>query len=77
AYLSAIFYQLERLPESFTIVVELNPVYQLINLMRSALYYGTFPTGWSVTYIVVWSLGVFIFGTIFFAKQSRKFIYFA
>ena len=74
-YVSAVFYQVDRLPTWAQTIVRLNPIYHMIELFRSPVYNGTFPSMASMTYTVVWALLALLAGFFVFTRLSDEFAY--
>lgn len=71
-YLSAIFYPVSNLSPEMRQVVELNPVYIAIAIARDCMLYGkpSEPVMWAR--LVLWSVGSFTVGYLFFKKKENK-----
>lgn len=73
-YTAAIFYPVERLYENGKAwILELNPIYSLISLFRSAVFSTPIEVR-HIVYAAVFSFGTLIIGTIMFYKKQDKFI---
>jgi len=74
-YLSPIIYKEEYIPEQFTWIVKLNPMYYLINFFRAFVYDGRFPT--IEEYLITGGIASIslLFGWIFFSQRADEFAY--
>lgn len=73
-YTAAIFYPVEKLYENGKAwILELNPIYSLISLFRSAVFSTPIEVR-HIVYAAVFSFGTLIIGTIMFYKKQDKFI---
>jgi len=74
-YLSPIIYKEEYIPEQFTWIVKLNPMFYLINFFRAFVYDGRFPS--IEEYLITGSIASIslLFGWIFFSRRADEFAY--
>ena len=73
-YTAAIFYPVERLYATGKAwILELNPIYSLISLFRSAVFSTPIEVR-HIVYATVFSFGTLIVGTVMFYKKQDKFI---
>lgn len=74
-YLSPIIYKEEFIPEQFTWIVKLNPMYYLINFFRAFVFDGRFPT--IEEYLLTGGIASIslLFGWIFFSQRADEFAY--
>jgi ABC-2 type transport system permease protein len=71
-YMSAIFFKIDIVPESFRPVFYANPMYHFITMFRNILVYQTFPTpGEHLTAIAFCLCSMFIGGAVFRSKQNE------
>ena len=75
-FLCPILYGREHLPVSLQKWVALNPLFTIIEDMRSVIYSGQLPALDSFGYSVIGSIVTLLVGLIVFKKASDKFIYF-
>lgn len=71
-YSSAIFYPIDRVPAIMSKLISFNPVYVSIYFARSIILEGTVP---SVTWwirLIVYGIGSFVIGYLFFEKFENK-----
>ncbi len=75
-YFTPVFYSLDILPESLRAIFKLNPLYQMINPVRSIVLYGQAPS--IINLIVIGLIGVItlLIGSTVFKKNQDKFIYY-
>lgn len=62
----AIFYSLDWMSDGIQNFVVHNPLYAYIKLTRDCIVYGTKPEIFFLNEIVIWSLGMFLFGKMIF-----------
>jgi ABC-2 type transport system permease protein len=74
-YLSGTFYMAESIPERFRPLIELNPVYNMIILLRDPVYFGILPDIWTIAYSAAWAIGLFVFGLIVFLHFHDQIAY--
>lgn len=73
-YTCAIFYPAERLADTGKgWILDVNPLYNLIDLFRSAIFSSPIDTN-RIIYATVFSFGTLIIGMIMFYKKQDKFI---
>lgn len=73
-YSCAIFYPITIIPEQFSIIFYANPVYCAISGFRDAVWTGTFPDLYILSYLAIVSVLALIIGIIVFYKTQDKFI---
>ena len=71
-YLSAIFYPVSNLSSAMQQVVEANPVYVAIAIARDCMLYGKVSEPIMWIRLVLWSIGSFAAGYLFFKKKENK-----
>lgn len=71
-YCSAIFYPVDMLPHYVKEMVTMNPIFIFINCAREIVMYGQMPGNMEIIRMIVWSLGVFILGTVIFEKNKNN-----
>lgn len=74
-YGSAIFYSYERFVSHPDIlaVVKLNPLFNVIDIIRSCVLYAQIPSWQSWATLGVWALGVLLVGMIFFWRGEESY----
>lgn len=71
-YMSALFYPVNRLPNIIAEIIGYNPVYVSIAFARSIILDGKVPeTQWWIR-LVIYGLGSFLVGYLFFEKNENK-----
>jgi ABC-type polysaccharide/polyol phosphate export permease len=75
-YLTPIMYGMEHLPSDLARWLQLNPMYHIIGLMRSALYFGSFPSSADLLVAYGLGVGVLMVGLAIFRSADSKFMYF-
>lgn len=75
-YTSAIFYPADIIPERFMPLIQLNPIFTIIEMFRDALIYQTLPSVESNLFCLVYSLIFICFGLFLFYKKQDKFIFY-
>lgn len=73
-YLSAIFYPVTSLSEVMQRVVGENPMYCYIAAARGCMMYGTLPDAGLWLRMIVWAVGIFAFGQVFFRYKKNNII---
>lgn len=71
-YLSAIFYPVSRLPDVMLTVVANNPIYLFIDGMRWIVLENSFPPGRTVFKMIIWSVLIYLAGSLIFQKSKNK-----
>ncbi len=74
-YLTPVIYPIKIIPSYLLFIVQLNPMYYLINLYRLPLYDGRMPTAGEFLPAVAYALGYLILGWIIFTSKSDEFAY--
>lgn len=73
-YATPIFYPEAIIPESFSLILKLNPMYHFIKFFRIVLLQGIAPQPVEFLYCGVFALLFFIIGNIIFQKSQKKFV---
>ena len=75
-YLTPIIYPEDILPEQFRVLIAIfNPMYHLVRLFRSPLYYGEIPSLEEVLISGLIASVTLIIGWIIFTRRSDEFAY--
>ncbi len=74
-YLTPIIYPKEILPSNFHLILELNPMYYLVNLFRIPLLDGRIPTFGELLPALICGLVTLAIGWVFFTSKSDEFAY--
>lgn len=75
-YSTPILYPLDIIPATFLPIFKANPLYIFIDFFRQITLYGVVPQIESFVMCALWSIGMFIIGSILFVKNQKKFIYY-
>jgi ABC-2 type transport system permease protein len=75
-YLSAIFYDVEMLPDTVEKLLLLNPVYIYITYFRALVIGAAFPPVYMTVLAVVYATLFFLIGAVIYKKYNHKFIYY-
>ena len=73
-YLSAIFYPITALSELMQQIVGANPMYCYIAAVRGCMMYGTLPDAGLWLRMILWAVGLFAFGQLFFWSKKNNII---
>ena len=74
-YLSPIIYRKDMLPQDYAWVVQLNPMYHLINLFRAPIYDGVVPPLNEFVLCTAIALGTLLVGWWLFSQKADEFAY--
>lgn len=74
-FVSGIFFSLERFDGSPMIqrIMEFNPLFQFLQSIRGVVLYGQIPSTFQFVYLMSWTLGIFVFGLIYFWKAEGRY----
>ena len=72
-FMTPIFYLIERIPESFRFVLQLNPLASLVQQTRQILIFGQWPDWGNLFLLTCASLLIFQLGYVWFMKTKRGF----
>ena len=70
----AIFYSIDWIAKGVQNFIIHNPLYAFIKLTRDCMVYGTKPEVFFIIEIVVWSLGLYLFGKMLFKLCVNRII---
>lgn len=73
-YASAIFYPANIIPEKYQIILAINPVYAVIDCLRTVLLNGMLYNPLTLLYATVWAIGSLIIGMAIFYKYQNRFL---
>lgn len=73
-YLTPIFYPANIIPEQFKILIEINPLFYIIQYFRACILYGVVPTFEHNIICISVSICTFVIGLYTFYKNQDKFI---
>ena len=71
-YCSALFYPVDGLQGAIRTVIELNPIYNYVDAMRTIVMYGALPPAWEILRMVLWAAGMYGAGYYIFRKNRNK-----
>jgi len=71
---SAIFYPVSTVPEKYRFIFDINPLFNVIDMLRNSLIYGIPPTSFQVLYVFGFSMIFLIVGIILLYKYQDKII---
>ncbi|MBS5387655.1 MAG: ABC transporter permease [Clostridiales bacterium] len=71
-YCSAIFYPVERLEGIIRKIIEINPIFNYIDSMRSIIMQGRLPSFEEIFRMVVWAVVIYFLGYYIFRKNRNK-----
>lgn len=75
-FLSGVFFSIERFVDHQAVqqIMMANPAYKFLSALRSCVVYDTIPS-WSLwVELIVWSVGLFLIGFIFFWQAEEKYV---
>jgi ABC-2 type transport system permease protein len=73
-YLTPLFYPKEIIPERWTVLVYLNPVYHMVELFRAPIYSGKLPDPTNFAAAALFSVVTVVLGWWFFEKTRNRFV---
>ncbi len=71
-YLSALFYPVENLSIEMQQLIRMNPIYVFIHFVRECVMFQRIPEPMEWLKMVLWGMGVFLFGYLFFKKKENS-----
>jgi ABC-type polysaccharide/polyol phosphate export permease len=66
------FYPIDIVPESFRILIEINPLYSYLEVFRGFMYEGVFAPGWNFAYMGISAVVMLLLGVWVFSKSWRQ-----
>ncbi len=75
-YLTALFYPISIVPESWRAVIELNPLYHMVQLIREPIYDGKLPAPESIVFASGTAVVALVIGWLLFSRNSDRFVYY-
>lgn len=74
-FLSGVFFSIERFVnhETLALLMKLNPVYQVLLAVRTAVLDGQSPETFTWVYLLCWSLGLLLVGFIYFWRAEARY----
>lgn len=75
-YASAVFFSYERFIEHETLltIVKLNPLFNVLDIVRDCVLYATLPSWDSWAILAAWAFGMLIIGIVFFWKAEESYV---
>lgn len=73
-YLTPIFYPVSIIPENFKWMIDINPLYYMVNYFRECVLYGNIPSIELNMICILVSISSLLIGLIVFYKKQDKFI---
>jgi len=74
-YMTPVFYPESILPERYSLVFVINPLYHLMKVFRCSLYLNTSTLGEHLIYSSLFSLFILILGWIFYSCNKNRIVY--
>lgn len=74
-YLTPIMYPETIIPEEYSQLYRVNPMYWMVKLFRALVYEGRIPLFSEIWPALAWGLGVLILGWTFFASKADEYAY--
>jgi len=75
-YMTPIFYPVEIIPSNYRFIIELNPLFEVVEMVREVLMYNTIPTLWSHIICLLHGIIYLLLGAFVFYKNQDKFIHY-
>jgi ABC-2 type transport system permease protein len=75
-YFSPVIYQVDMLPENYAWIIKLNPMYYLINLFRTPIYYQQVPSAFDFIISGTIALFTLLIGWWIFTQKADEFAYY-
>lgn len=73
-YMTPIFYPESIIPDRFSFVLKLNPMYHFIRFSRTVISQGVSPEPKAYLYCIISALATFVIGAIIFKRTQDKFV---
>lgn len=73
-YATPIFYPESIIPDKFSFILKLNPLYHFIRFIRTCILNGVSPEPIAYLYCLIFSIGTLIIGAIIFKRSQDKFV---
>ena len=68
-----VLYFVTRVPDSYSWLLDVNPVGRILAAWEQVLYFGNMPTTHSLVVGAAWSVGSVVVGALFFMSREREF----
>ena len=75
-YLTAIFYPIDIVPGKYRLLIQLNPMYHIVQMIRQPIYYGVMPSDLTIIAAVSSAVVAFVVGAFVFTRLSDRFVYY-
>lgn len=73
-YATPLFYPETIIPDKFSFILKLNPMYHFIRFVRITILQGVSPEPVAYLYCIIFSLGTLLIGALIFKKTQDKFV---
>jgi ABC-type polysaccharide/polyol phosphate export permease len=70
-YMSALFFPVDQLNGIVRLVIQVNPVFNYIDCMRTIVMRGKMPEATQVIYIMAWGTAMYVVGYLVFARHRN------
>jgi ABC-type polysaccharide/polyol phosphate export permease len=74
-YLTPIIYPAQMLPDRYSWILWVNPMYHMIELVRAPIFLGQLPLASTFAICTLWALGALSAGAWYFVRKSDEFAY--
>lgn len=74
-YMTPIFYPASIIPDRFRVLIEINPLFNIVGMFREMLMEGSLPSVYVAGITLFYSICIFVIGFIVFYKNQDKFIF--
>jgi ABC-2 type transport system permease protein len=73
-YATPLFYPETIIPDKFSFILKINPMYHFIRFIRITILQGVSPEPIAYLYCIVFSLATLLIGALVFKKTQDKFV---
>src|SRR5690625_2567320 len=75
-FVSGIFFSIERFDhhQGLQTVMQINPIYQFLRAVRLSVLDGQIPSMSHWLYLLVWAIGIFVVGLLFFWRAEARYV---
>lgn len=75
-FISGVFFSIEKFVEHATVqqIMAANPAYKFLTAVRDCVVYDRIPSGQIWIELIAWSIGIFLFGFIFFWEAEERYV---
>nr|WP_150959427.1 ABC transporter permease [Aneurinibacillus sp. XH2] len=74
-YMTPIFYPKEIIPDKYSMLIEINPLFEVVEMFRNVMMYGTVPSMTSHLVCLAHASVYLLIGFFFFYKKQNRFIF--